>query len=199
EVDQRLQLDRKDLLVPGSIERELVVGKDVGPSFGVGEVRQRQARHCLSAEQVGRLDAAMTGDDLAVIRHEHRVGEPKALDRGGDLLELFRGMGARVIRVRAERSDGSFRYGGIARRHVPVLQLSQRWSLSHTSSETSTEGEQRRLSTDTFCSRMAKSGAAKSASAPCNPAVAPTSLIAGERSLYQTRPVAVRSCAVPCS
>ena len=36
EVDQRLQLDREDLLVPAGIERELVVGEHVGPPLGLG-------------------------------------------------------------------------------------------------------------------------------------------------------------------
>ena len=43
EVDQRLQLDREDLLVPAGVERQLVVGEHIGAALGVGEVRQRAA------------------------------------------------------------------------------------------------------------------------------------------------------------
>ena len=41
----------------------------------------------------------MAGNDVAGIRDKHRVGEPEALDRRGDLLDLLLGVGARVARV----------------------------------------------------------------------------------------------------
>ena len=38
-IDQRLELDREDFLVPPGIERELVVGQHIGAPLGLGEVR----------------------------------------------------------------------------------------------------------------------------------------------------------------
>ena len=105
EVDQRLQLDGEDLLVPPGIERELVVGQHVGAPLGLGEMRQRDGRHRLPFEQLGRFDPAVAGDDLAIVGDKHRVGEPEPLDRRGDLLDLLLGMRARVARIRTERGD----------------------------------------------------------------------------------------------
>ena len=67
QVDQRLQLDREDLLVPPGIERELVVGEHVGAPLGIGEMRQGQGRHPLHPKQLGRLDPAVPGNDLAIV------------------------------------------------------------------------------------------------------------------------------------
>ena len=50
EIDQRLQLDRQDLLVPAGIQRELVVGQDIGAALLGRQMRQPQRRHRLQAE-----------------------------------------------------------------------------------------------------------------------------------------------------
>src|SRR5690606_5472911 len=99
-IDQRLQLDGEDLLVPAGIQRELVVRENIGPPLCFGEMRQGQRGHALHAEKLGRLDSSVACDDLAITRDEHGIGEAEALDRGCDLLELFSGMGSRVARVR---------------------------------------------------------------------------------------------------
>ena len=103
EVDQSFELDGQDFLIPTRIERELVVGEHVSAPLGVGEMRQRDGRDRFPAQQLRRLDAAVTGDDLAVTRDQHRVGEPEPLDRRGDLPNLLFGMRARVARIRLER------------------------------------------------------------------------------------------------
>ena len=53
-LDQALQLDREQFLVPAGVQRELVVGEDVGPLLGLGEMREAQARHLASADRLAR-------------------------------------------------------------------------------------------------------------------------------------------------
>jgi len=99
-----LKLNGEDLLVPPGIERELVVGKDVGAPLGRGEMRQRERGNGLPLEQLCRFYPAMSRDDLAIVRDQYRVSEPEPLDGRCDLLDLLFGMRARVTRIWLERS-----------------------------------------------------------------------------------------------
>ena len=110
QVDQALEFDREDLAVPASIQRELVVGEDIGPSFGLGQMRERDRRHRLHAEQASRLDPTMAGNDLAFVRHQHRVREAEAFDAVGDLSDLFLGVCARIARVRFQRRNATIEH-----------------------------------------------------------------------------------------
>ena len=79
EIDQRLQLDGEQLLVPAGVERQLVVGEHIGPPLRLGEVGKPKRRHPFHADQLGGGYAPMTGDDFAVIGDQHRVDEAEAL------------------------------------------------------------------------------------------------------------------------
>ena len=78
EIDQALQLDRQDLAVPAGLLGQPVVGKDVGPLLGLGEVRKPDGRNGGKPEQLGRLDPPVPGNDLAGVVDQHRVGEAEA-------------------------------------------------------------------------------------------------------------------------
>ena len=47
------------------------------------------AGNLIHPEQLGRLDAAVTGDDLVVPVDQDRVVEPELTDRGRDLMHLL--------------------------------------------------------------------------------------------------------------
>ena len=102
---RRLQLDRQHLLIPAGIERQLVVGQHIGPPLRRIEMGQAQRRHAVHAEQLGGLDPAMAGDDLAVVADQHRIGEAEPLDAVGDLPNLLLGMGAGIAGVGPQPCD----------------------------------------------------------------------------------------------
>jgi hypothetical protein len=45
----------------------------------------------------------VTGDDVAGLSHQDRVGEAEFSDAGGDLLDLFSGVRSRITGVRPQR------------------------------------------------------------------------------------------------
>ena len=96
-----LQLDLQDLGIPAGLLGELVVGKDVGAFLRVIEMLEPDARHGLVTEQLGSFDAAVAGDDAAVLVDQHGVVEPERLDARRDLSDLLRTVrpGIAVIRL----------------------------------------------------------------------------------------------------
>ena len=79
ELDQVLQLDRQDLAIPAGLLGELVVGEDVGALLRLAHVLEPDDRNGLMPERLGRGDAAMSGDDDAVLVDQDRVVEAERL------------------------------------------------------------------------------------------------------------------------
>ena len=102
EVDQPLQLDRQHLLVPPGLLGEAVVGQGVGTDFCGAQVLDAENGNRGQPELLCGFDTAVAGNDLPVGVRQDRVHKPKPLDRAGDLLDLPRRMGARVIGVGLE-------------------------------------------------------------------------------------------------
>jgi hypothetical protein len=63
QVSQSLQLDFEDLLVPTGQLGQPVVGNHIGPALGIGQMIQANRGNPGEAEALGRLDAAVAGDD----------------------------------------------------------------------------------------------------------------------------------------
>jgi hypothetical protein len=103
EVDQGLQLDRQDLAVPAGSLRQAVVGQDVRPPLGLGEVGQPYGRHHQQAQQLGGSDAPVAGDDLPVVANQHRVAEAEPLNAFCNLPDLLFGVGPGVAGIGLER------------------------------------------------------------------------------------------------
>lgn len=68
-------------------------------------MRQTERRDGLPAQELGRLHPAMAGHDLVIVADEHRVGEAKALDAGGDLADLLLGMCSGIARIRTQAGN----------------------------------------------------------------------------------------------
>ena len=102
ELDQPLQFDRQQLLVPAGLLGELVVGQDIGALIGLAQVRQPAGRHCVDAEELGRFHAAVAGDDLLGIVDQDRVAEAELLDALCDLANLLLRMRAGIVWVRPQ-------------------------------------------------------------------------------------------------
>jgi hypothetical protein len=105
EVDQRLQFLRQDLTVPAAILGELVVGEEVSAPFRRSEVGEAKGRDLFHAEELGGLDPAVPGNDLAVVTDEDRIIESEPLDALGDLLDLLLRVRPRVAAIGPQRAD----------------------------------------------------------------------------------------------
>ncbi len=105
DIAERQQLVGEDVEIPAGVEGELVVGDDIGADFLGGEVGEAQGWHAFHPELLCGHDAAVSGDDGAVVRNEDGVGEAKASDAVGDLADLRAGMPAGVFIVGLEGAD----------------------------------------------------------------------------------------------
>ena len=81
----------------------LVVGEHIGAALRRREVRQDDARHLVEAEQMRGEHPAVAGDNAVLFVDQHRVGEAKFADRGGDLRDLLVAVRARVSGVGDQR------------------------------------------------------------------------------------------------
>src|SRR5690349_24026066 len=70
--------------IPAGVDRQLVVGEHIGAALHRREVRQDDARHLVEAEQMRGEHPAVAGDNAVLFVDQHRVGEAKFADRGGD-------------------------------------------------------------------------------------------------------------------
>ena len=93
------KFEREHLEIPASVERQLVVGEHIGAALRRREVRQDDARHLVEAEQMRSEHPAVAGDNAVLFVDQHRVGEAKFADRGGDLRDLLVAVRARVSGV----------------------------------------------------------------------------------------------------
>src|SRR5262249_2006538 len=69
------------------------------------QVVEPDGRYLRHPEQLGGLEAAVTGDDPAVGSYQDRIDEAELPDAVGDLPQLPGRMGARVARIRFEGGD----------------------------------------------------------------------------------------------
>src|SRR6266568_7196896 len=99
EIDQTLQLNRQNLLVPPGLLGELVVGQDVGALIRLAQMREPVGRHRGDAEELGGFHATVTSDDLLVIIDQNRIAEAELRDAVGDLADLLLRMRPGIVRV----------------------------------------------------------------------------------------------------
>jgi hypothetical protein len=118
QIRKRAQLDGERAAIPAGIEGELVVGERIGSALGRIEAGQMKRRHHFQAQKLCSLQAAMPGDDVAIIVDEDRTGESEPRDAVGDLPDLLFGMRARIARKRPQardrhRLDGQWLHMGV--------------------------------------------------------------------------------------
>jgi hypothetical protein len=66
---------------------------------------QAHRRDAIQAEQPGRLDPAMAGNDLTVLSDQNRIGEAELPDAVRDLPDLLLGMGSGIAGMRPQAHD----------------------------------------------------------------------------------------------
>ena len=98
EINQFAEIERQKLEVPPGIQRELVVGQQIGLALGLTEIRNAQRRHFRKPQKFGCRDPAMTSQNRSGLIDQDRVGEPEPFDRVGDLPDLLFRMGPRIAR-----------------------------------------------------------------------------------------------------
>src|SRR5580704_469500 len=98
-LNKTILLDCEYLAVPAGVERELVVGDNVGTSLDLRKVREAQHGGLRETKQLRRGNTTMTRNNLAVVRRQHRIHEAEALDRRSNLLDLCLAVAARIARI----------------------------------------------------------------------------------------------------
>ena len=99
EILQRLELSLEEFEVPAGIERQLVVGDDVGLLLGLAQAGEFDHRHLRQAELPGCEQPAVSGDDAIVAVDEDRVGETEGANGGSNLRHLRVGVRSRIAGI----------------------------------------------------------------------------------------------------
>ena len=71
-------------------------------------MRQPNSRYFIHSQKLGCLVAAVTGNDLAVIRNEHGIVEPELLDRRRYVLDLPTRMRPRIAAIGSTPTVATF-------------------------------------------------------------------------------------------
>jgi hypothetical protein len=103
--DEVLKLLRENLLVPGSIQCQLVVGEHVGPFLRGRHVFDPQARDAAQPKKFRSGYAAVPGQYAVVRVDQHWIDKTELIDPAGELPDLFRRMDPRVPAPRLQVAD----------------------------------------------------------------------------------------------
>ena len=118
-INQSLQFECQQPLIPAGIQRELVVGQDIGPPLLRRQMRQPQHRHLRHADLPGRQHPPVARDDLVIVADKHRIGKAEAADAVGDLGHLFAGVNASIALVGTQPRHRCHLDPGMLKIHVP--------------------------------------------------------------------------------
>ena len=121
EVLEAGDLDAEQIVVPASVEGELVVGDHIGALLRLRPAARHHHGNAPDPERLRREHAAVPGDDGRVLIDEHGRRPAPLADRGGDLRHLRVRVSVRVARIRNERRNRAA-LDLIARPRVVVVQ-----------------------------------------------------------------------------
>ena len=80
---QVAELERQQLRVPAGVQRQLVVGDDVGALLRLAQPGKLDDRHVCHAELAGRQQPPVSGDDAVLAVDQDRVGPAELADGDG--------------------------------------------------------------------------------------------------------------------
>ena len=117
---QRLDLDAQQFFVPSGIHGHPVVRDDVRFLLCFGQVVGKDAGHLSDAFLFCCEDTPVARDDTVVTIDDDRVYKTELPQRGSELVDLLRGVGAGVIDIRNESVDrDKFHFSGGSHRTRP--------------------------------------------------------------------------------
>ena len=96
---QFFQMHGQHVVVPRGPVRELVVGQHVGSGLVLGQMFEPDDRNLRASAELGRLKAAVAGDDLLVPVDQNWRIEAERFDAPGDRPNLRPVMLTRIARV----------------------------------------------------------------------------------------------------
>jgi hypothetical protein len=99
EVNQPLELDCQDFLIPAGVERQLVVGEYVGPPLIGRHGLDTHARHRRHIQNLGSFDTAMPRQNHVLGVDKDGICEAEGPDAVCDLPDLFARMPSGIARV----------------------------------------------------------------------------------------------------
>ena len=99
-----LELQGEHGLVPGGQFAHAIVREHVAAALAFAQMLDPDRRHLLEAKLPCGRETTMPRKDLVVGIDQDRRIEPEALDRDGDLVDLFRAMPPRIARVRGKHA-----------------------------------------------------------------------------------------------
>ena len=102
---KRGDLGGEQILIPAGVERQAVVRQHVRAPLCGRQAREHDDRHLPHAERLRGAHAAVAGDDFAIRRGQHRIGEPELGNRRLQLGDLRRRMRARISGIRHQALD----------------------------------------------------------------------------------------------
>jgi hypothetical protein len=102
-VQQEMELELQQVLVPAGELGKPVVGNHIGPLLGLRHRRERDRRNRPPAEQPCCLDAAMAGNDPTLIIDKNRIHPAELLQALRNLPDLLLRMRAGVVFPGRER------------------------------------------------------------------------------------------------
>ena len=104
-VSEPARLLGQQRLVPGAVQRQLVVTDTICPLLRLAQVLEANHWHLGEPQLAGRQQPTVAGEDAALLVDQHRVGPPELHHARRDLVYLALTVRARVALVGAQAVD----------------------------------------------------------------------------------------------
>jgi hypothetical protein len=95
----------QELIIPARDLGEPIIGDAEGTCLFPRQVLEADNRDLAQAQPPRRMDAAVAGEDIALLIGQDRNIEPKHFDAAGDLLDLPVAMAPRIAGIKLEPLD----------------------------------------------------------------------------------------------
>jgi len=113
----------EQFVIPSGIQREFVIGEDVGALLNFGEVIENDHRHLGQTRPQRPAQPGVSGQDAGPGLDQDGIGEPEFLNAPGKLVDLFVRMRSGVAVVRNQLFDRpEFDFGGDKSRHIVLVE-----------------------------------------------------------------------------
>ncbi len=101
------QFDAEQVVIPGGVLADLVVGQDQRAALRVAQVIQRDDRHLGHAQLTSRQQTTVSGDHIVVAIDQDRRAPAEFANAGGDLCDLGLRMLLGIAGIGNQRIDRS--------------------------------------------------------------------------------------------